>query len=428
MYNIPSGWESVRIGNLVEQVERWENVEKHKPYRQMGVKWYAQGVFERETKKGSQIKAVKLCRIEKGDFVYNRLFAWKGSFALVTESQHGGYVSGEFPIFSVKKAKADSNFLLYYFSRPIIWDKIELQSTGTSNASRFRWKEGDFTSFPLLLPPLPEQRKIAEVLGSVDEVIEKTKAVIGQLKAVKQALLEALLTCGLDTSGHLRNPLKSSHLFKQSPLGLIPKEWEVDKLGSVCARSGGSIQIGPFGSQLHSSDYREEGIPIMTVEHLGENEIIHQNLPLVGEEDYERLKKYHLKTGDLVFSRVGSIDRCGYVSEKENGWMFSGRCLRVRVGMKLIGSKFLSHQLNNTTHRNWILKHSVGSTMHCLNTTILSNVPVIIPPFPEQKEFEIIIDANIQRIMTEESKLDQLEVIKNGLMSILLTGEKRVKV
>ena len=278
------------------------------------------------------------------------------------------------------------------------------------------------------LPPLHEQRKIAKILGSVDDVIEKTKAVIAQLKVVKQALLEALLTCGLDSSGHLRNPLKSPHLFKQSPLGLIPKEWEVDKLGSVCARSGGSIQIGPFGSQLHSSDYREEGIPIITVEHLGENEIIHQNLPLVGEEDFKRLKKYHLKTGDLVFSRVGSIDRCAYVSEKEDGWMFSGRCLRVRVGMKLIGSKFLSHQLNNTTHRNWLLKHSVGSTMHCLNTSILSSVPVIIPPLPEQREIVNIITENTQRIMAEERRLDQLEILIIGLMTILLTGSKRVKV
>ena len=86
-------------------------------------------------------------------------------------------------------------------------------------------------------------------------------------------------------------------------------EWKEYKLGEIA-----DVQTGPFGSQLHMSDYQDEGTPIITVEHLGDNRIIHNNLPLVGEKDKNRLKKYVLAEGDIVFSRVGSVDRRAYVN------------------------------------------------------------------------------------------------------------------
>ena len=90
------------------------------------------------------------------------------------------------------------------------------------------------------------------------------------------------------------------------------------------------IQTGPFGSQLHKEDYVDVGTPIVTVEHLGCRVFSEQNLPMVSDTDKSRLSKYVLKKGDIVFSRVGSVDRCSFVDPKHDGWMFSGRCLRVR--------------------------------------------------------------------------------------------------
>ena len=90
-------------------------------------------------------------------------------------------------------------------------------------------------------------------------------------------------------------------------------EWKECKLGDIA-----KVQTGPFGSQLHQSDYKAVGTPIITVEHLGDNRIIHSDLPLVGDEDKERLIKYTLRTGDVVFSRVGSVDRCAYVHKEED--------------------------------------------------------------------------------------------------------------
>jgi type I restriction enzyme S subunit len=196
-------------------------------------------------------------------------------------------------------------------------------------------------------------------------------------------------------------------------------------LGDVCTRGGGNVQTGPFGSQLHAEDYQEQGVPIITVEHLNELSISHNNLPLVGKEDYIRLKKYDLRTGDLVFSRVGAIDRCSFVTDKEHGWLFSGRCLRVRAG-NAINSKYLAFVLNSFRQRQWILNSAVGSTMACLNTTILSNVPIAVPQSNEQN---FVADALFDDFIGEnhlKSDLKKLEAIKTGLMQDLLTGRRRV--
>lgn len=255
-------------------------------------------------------------------------------------------------------------------------------------------------NYPVEVPIyFAEQRAIAEILTTVDDAIEQTEALIRKYQRIKQGLMQDLLK--------------------------VKESWTILPLGIACKKGGGSVQTGPFGSQLHSSDYKDEGIPIITVEHLGDNEIIHKNLPLVGKEDYRRLSKYKIITGDLVFSRVGAIDRCAYVSENENGWLFSGRLLRVRPG-SLFDSRFLSYLLNHYPSRLWILNNSVGSTMKCLNTTILSELPIPIPSMTEQKEIgEKIssIDRLIQDLVQEMEKLTR---IKQGLMQDLLTGKVRV--
>ena len=105
------------------------------------------------------------------------------------------------------------------------------------------------------------------------------------------------------------------------------------------------IQTGPFGSQLHKEDYVAEGTPIVTVEHLGGRFFTRQNLPFVDDDDAERLKKYRMKRGDIIYSRVGSVDRCSYAEEENEGWLFSGRCLRVRPKSE-INSEFLYYYLS----------------------------------------------------------------------------------
>lgn len=154
-----------------------------------------------------------------------------------------------------------------------------------------------------------------------------------------------------------------------------------------------SVQTGPFGSQLHKDDYVDSGTPIITVEHLVENKISHENLPLVSDEDKIRLSKYILKEGDIVFSRVGSVDRCAYVSKNEDGWLFSGRCLRIRVDETKVNPRYLSYYFAQSSFKSYIRKIAVGATMPSLNTAIMSELELNLPPLPVQKKIAAILSS-----------------------------------
>jgi len=183
-------------------------------------------------------------------------------------------------------------------------------------------------------------------------------------------------------------------------------EWKEYRLGEIA-----QIQTGPFGSQLHMSDYKKIGTPIVTVEHLGENKIIHNNLPLVGNDDKERLIKYTLQEGDIVFSRVGSVDRRAYVTNKENGWLFSGRCLRVRPHKLHSNSKFLSFYFGQKDFKENIRRIAVGATMPSINTTILSEINIFLPPLSEQRTIASILtslDDKIDLLHRQNATLEKM--------------------
>lgn len=187
-------------------------------------------------------------------------------------------------------------------------------------------------------------------------------------------------------------------------------EWKEYKLKDLA-----EVQTGPFGSQLHQSDYKQVGTPIITVEHLGENKILHQNLPLVGDEDKQRLNKYVLEEGDIVFSRVGSVDRRAYVSKRENGWMFSGRCLRVRVNKEIVDPRFLSFYFGQDSFKEHIRMIAVGATMPSINTEILSGVDLSIPPLPEQKAIAAVLSSLDDKIDLLHRQNKTLEALAETL-------------
>lgn len=152
------------------------------------------------------------------------------------------------------------------------------------------------------------------------------------------------------------------------------------------------IQTGPFGSQLHKKDYVEEGTPIVTVEHLGNRTFTEQNLPKVSDKDKKRLKKYILKEGDIVFSRVGSVDRCSYVDKAHDGWMFSGRCLRVRPA-KGINPLYLYYYFCTDKIKQFVRNIAVGATMPSINTKLMGEVQIAYPDEFLQKRIVDVLDT-----------------------------------
>ena len=185
-------------------------------------------------------------------------------------------------------------------------------------------------------------------------------------------------------------------------------------LGDLCVSENG-VQTGPFGSQLHKRDYVNIGTPIITVEHLGENRIIHETMPRVSDEDKSRLSKYVLRDGDIVFSRVGSVDRRSLVRKEEDGWLFSGRCLRVRPDRNKIDPVFLSYFLGLPSFKEHIRSIAVGATMPSLNTKILNDVTVYFPTLPEQRRIAHILGTLDDKIELNRRMNETLEEMARAI-------------
>lgn len=176
----------------------------------------------------------------------------------------------------------------------------------------------------------------------------------------------------------------------------------------IFLRELADIQTGPFGSQLHKEDYIENGTPIVTVEHLGNKDFSEQNLPRVSNSDKERLKKYVLKEGDIVFSRVGSVDRCSYVDKTHAGWMFSGRCLRVRPNTE-IDSEYLYYYFCMDEIKEFVRNIAVGATMPSINTKLLGEVTVRFPDLVQQKKIAGVLSAIDGKIKVNQKINDNLQ-------------------
>ena len=167
------------------------------------------------------------------------------------------------------------------------------------------------------------------------------------------------------------------------------------------------IQTGPFGSQLHKEDYVETGTPIVTVEHLGNRVFTEQNLPRVSDSDKARLIKYTLSTGDIVFSRVGSVDRCSYVDKSHDGWMFSGRCLRVRP-TELVDSLYLYYYFCLEETKQFVRNIAVGETMPSINTKLLGEVEIALPDLNNQKRIAAVLSSLDDKIENNQKLNDNL--------------------
>lgn len=170
-------------------------------------------------------------------------------------------------------------------------------------------------------------------------------------------------------------------------------------------------QTGPFGSQLHEEDYVDKGTPIVTVEHLGDVEFTTQNLPMVSDEDKERLNKYILCEGDIVFSRVGSVDRSTYVKKEQEGWLFSGRCLRVRCDSELVNPRYLSFYFKLDQFKKMMFNLSVGATMPSLNTAIMDNILISLPTIDIQNKIAVFLDNIDEKVSNNNEIAQQLKAM-----------------
>ncbi|RRU14967.1 restriction endonuclease subunit S [Stenotrophomonas sp. 278] len=193
------------------------------------------------------------------------------------------------------------------------------------------------------------------------------------------------------------------------------QDWETLSLGEVCQRGGGNVQTGPFGSQLHASDYVAEGIPSVMPQNIGDNSILNTGIARITEADAQRLSKYRIREGDIVYSRRGDVERRALVRKSEEGWLCGTGCLRIRFGEGVVYPRYAAHYLGHPAVREWIVRHAHGATMPNLNTTILSELPFVLPPWTVQVSIGDVIELYDQKIDLNRRITQTLEAMAQAI-------------
>ena len=178
-------------------------------------------------------------------------------------------------------------------------------------------------------------------------------------------------------------------------------KWTNLTLADICDKAKGRIQTGPFGSQLHRSDYSATGTPVVMPKDIVAGKIVEDNIARINETHVRKLARHQVKLGDILYSRRGDIGRCTFVSEKEVGWICGTGCLKISVDNDIADSKFVFYFLQQMEIVRWLENHAIGATMLNLNTAILGDIPIKLPLLKEQRRIADILSAYDDLIETQ---------------------------
>ena len=206
-------------------------------------------------------------------------------------------------------------------------------------------------------------------------------------------------------------------------------KWEKVKLGDIAT----CIQPGPFGSQLHNSDYSKEGTPIIMPKDIVGGAIVHSGLLKVSEEHVKRLSRHQVYEGNLMVARKGDVRKCAYITANENGWMTGSDCLKVVLDESKCYPKFIYYQLRSEHIGRWLEKVSIGATMPSLNTGLLSGIEMVLPPIEIQKQIAGILSVYDDLIENNRKQIKLLEeaaqrLYKEWFVNLRFPGHENTKI
>lgn len=281
---------------------------------------------------------------------------------------------------------------------------------------------GDIRKIEVPVPHANAQRRIAEILKTVDEAMEQTEALVGKLEQMKAGLMHDLFTRGVTPDGHLRPTRQEApHLYHQTPIGWVPKEWEVVPFRSVLSAN---LQNGYF----KKPELVGRGYKLVNVSEL------YQPLGIdTDQADVERVEaipsdyqRYGVSEGDLFFTRsslvLTGIAHCNVMLKLHEPTLFECHVIRAKPDPKEADPAYLGLYFQTGSARRELMARAKHTTMTTISQPDILAVPILKPPLDEQKRISNSVAANMSAIYAEKSMLAKLRQQKQGLMQDLLTG------
>ncbi len=357
-----NGWSQVPLSEIVEPVQRTVAVEPGKSFRTLGVKWWGEGAYERQTIDGSQTAATTLNEVRENDLIINKIWVRHGSVAVVPPEVAGCCGSNEFPTFEFQRERILPRWMHWYSKARDLWVKCDALSQGTSGKNRIRPEK--FLTITIPLPPLEEQQRIVARIDSLAAKIDEAQSLRSHTAGAREAI----------------NASATSMLFEQLAVEEVP-------IGKLGVDGSNPVQTGPFGAQLHKSEFTECGTPVLNVGNVWPTGLRLDRLDHVSPEKSNQLARYRLRPGDILFARSGAtLGKVCIVPDECDGWLMTGHLFRVRLDHDRCDPSFAFAALRGArTVRNQVFDQVRGATRPGFNTTLLSRVTLPLPPLEDQR-------------------------------------------
>jgi len=411
---VPEGWKAYELGNLASKIEGGGTPPRNeRTYWEGSIPWATV-----KDLKGVRLSTTQECISQLGLDkspsklipAYTLILASRMAVGKAVVFDKDVAINQDLKAFYPKDSLNWQYLLHWYLSRS---EYIEGMGTG-STVKGIRLD--DLNILPIDLPPLPEQQKIAAILTSVDEVIEKTAAQIAKLKDLKTAMMQELLTRGVGVDG------KPHTEFKDSPVGRIPKGWEVLQISSLCSHI-----VDCVNKTASVVDYQTPYKMIRTT-NVRHGRVDTENVRNVTQETYEAWTRRLLpENGDLIFTREAPVGECGILKDAR-GVFLGQRTMMYRADETKTSSKFLMYSLMSEYGKQQLEDFSGGSTVPHMRVPDCGKILIKTPLKEEQDVIVNSLNSIDISIEIKEAKLRKITNTKKALMQDLLTGKVRVKV
>jgi type I restriction enzyme S subunit len=309
------------------------------------------------------------------------------------------------------------NFFLFY---QIALNKEQYKGLGIGSTF-LEVNKRDTEKFEVLIAPLPQQRRIAEILSTLDEAIEQTEALIAKMQQVKAGLMHDLFTRGVTPDGRLRPTREQAPgLYKESPIGWIPREWEVKPCSAICEKITVGIVVRP------TQYYVSEGVPAFRSANIREDGIDPSDFVFISPQSNALLAKSQVQAGDVISVRTGYPGTSAVVPEEFSG----ANCVDILITRpgSSVRPSYLTNWINSSFGKDQVLRKQGGLAQQHFNVGELRNLLVALPDISEQDAIIERMVAVSERIAEEQTLAEKRRLQKNGLMHDLLTGRVSVPV
>jgi type I restriction enzyme S subunit len=353
--------------------------------------------------------------LEKDDFAYNK--SYSNGYPMGTikplELYDMGIVSSLYICFKLDPTIANTEFMRHYFATNLWHNEVaKIAKEGARNHGLLNVSVKEFFNIKLTLPPLEEQRKIAEIVGSFEKQIKDISRLIIETKKLKKGVAQKLLTEGIGHSS-----------FKESELCSVPKQWELVKLEDISDFITKGTTPTTYGHQ-----WQESGILFFKSDVVKEGRFVPNEVKFISEEAHFQMSRSKIISGDILITITGNIGRVAMVPQEIKEANINQHIARIRIIHNSVNPLFVYHWLNQNKIINYYQSIKTGLAYSQISLKQVRETVIPLPSMEEQEKIIKVLSSLDEQIKRYEEERAQYVKLKKTLTRELLTGELRVTV